>query len=248
MPGNDTVIALEESAFNAWPALDTIVLDGWIVRLAGGYTKRANSVNALCPRAPARDIVPAAARIFAREGLPLVFRLSPLADAEADADLARLGFAHLDETIVMTKPLADAPPPDPDVQLDQGPSPAWLDAHADANAVPDGRRILHERLLGAIRLPMACATLANGGIPVAWGLGVACNANVGLFDIVTAPDARRQGAGRRLVGSLMAWGRSQGATHAFLQVVAANAPAIALYEKLGFRAAYRYHYRMAPSA
>ena len=36
---------LEEVAMNAWPALQQMLFDGWIVRFAQGYTKRANSVH-----------------------------------------------------------------------------------------------------------------------------------------------------------------------------------------------------------
>ena len=35
---------------------------------------------------------------------------------------------------------------------------------------------------------------------------------------------------------------------ATLFVVATNAPAVALYEGLGYRELYRYHYRMVPTA
>ena len=45
------VRALEERAFNAWPAHQTVFHRGWVLRLSGGYTKRANSVNALVPGA-----------------------------------------------------------------------------------------------------------------------------------------------------------------------------------------------------
>jgi hypothetical protein len=38
---------LEEVAMHAWPALQQMPFDGWIVRFAPGYTKRANSVNPL---------------------------------------------------------------------------------------------------------------------------------------------------------------------------------------------------------
>jgi len=38
---------LERRAFRAWPALETRANFGWVQRFAGGYTKRANSINAI---------------------------------------------------------------------------------------------------------------------------------------------------------------------------------------------------------
>ena len=39
---------IKELAVNAWPSLQTL-LDGWVLRFANGYTRRANSVNLLYP-------------------------------------------------------------------------------------------------------------------------------------------------------------------------------------------------------
>lgn len=242
------VRGLEERAFNAWPALQTVLAGGWLLRFADGYTKRANSLNALAPHLRLDEIIDVAAPLYARAGLPLVVRLSPLAGPEADACLEARGFSRRDETIVMTAP---CPPGtwtiDAAARLGSAPDATWSEGFAAANAVPPAHRHTHDRMLAAIRMPAAFASLdGEGGRPIAWGLGVAERGRIGLFDIVTDPAARRQGAGRRLVTSLLAWGQAQGATGAYLQVVATNAPAIALYEWLGFRECYRYHYRIAP--
>ncbi len=45
----ETIRTLERRAFAAWPALDTVEHDGWALRTANGYTKRANSANAVEP-------------------------------------------------------------------------------------------------------------------------------------------------------------------------------------------------------
>jgi GNAT superfamily N-acetyltransferase len=67
---------------------------------------------------------------------------------------------------------------------------------------------------------------------------------VGLYDIVVAPSRRGLGLGRRLVASLMAWGRDQGAARAYLQMREANTVAASLYANLGFETAYRYTHRV----
>jgi GNAT superfamily N-acetyltransferase len=235
---------IEERAFNAWPALQTVFCDGWVFRVSGGYTKRANSANALAPTGAFRVVLRAADAFYGAQGLPTIFRLSPLAGAEADEILDGAGFRVIDETRVMVADLASGAAADPDVTIARVPDEAWRHGFAEANAVAREKRGIHDQMLAAIRLPAAFATLSEGGQTLAYGLAVAERGMVGLFDIVTVPAARRRGAGRRLVSSLLAWGRAEGAKRAYLQVVATNAPAIALYEQFGFGEAYRYHYRV----
>ena len=38
---------IEELSMSAWPALQTHLYDGWVLRTSNGYTKRANSINLL---------------------------------------------------------------------------------------------------------------------------------------------------------------------------------------------------------
>jgi ribosomal protein S18 acetylase RimI-like enzyme len=67
---------------------------------------------------------------------------------------------------------------------------------------------------------------------------------VGLFEIGTLPSRRRRGLATAVVERLLAWGERQGARAAYLQVMGVNAPARALYARLGFTEAYRYWYRV----
>ncbi|NJL19947.1 MAG: GNAT family N-acetyltransferase [Leptolyngbyaceae cyanobacterium SM1_3_5] len=80
--------------------------------------------------------------------------------------------------------------------------------------------------------------------PIAVGLAVLESKDVGLFEIVTREIHRRQGRGRSIVLGLLSWAKQQGATTAYLQVVADNLPALKLYEKLGFTELYQYFYRI----
>ncbi|WP_284415618.1 GNAT family N-acetyltransferase [Acidovorax sp. SUPP3334] len=239
------VRALEERAFNAWPARQTVLHQGWVFRLAGGFTKRANSVNALEACAPFTGVREAAEALYARHDLRPVFRISPLAGADAEAALAEAGYTVFEPTWVMQAALpSKGALPQPCVDLATTPSAEWLDGFAAANGVAAANHAIHHAMVQSIALPCAFATLHQGGQAVGFGLAVRERGAVGLFDIVVAPAHRGRGHGRALVRGLMEWGRAGGAETAYLQVREGNAVARGLYAALGFTDAYRYHYRV----
>lgn len=244
LPGH--VCALEERAFNAWPAHQTVFHQGWVFRLSGGYTKRANSVNALLPGAPFAGVREAAAALYARHGLPAVFRISPLAPPEADRELAAAGYRHFDASFVLQRPLTGGVgTPDGGTLVSTTPTPAWLEGFAAANSVPPHHRALHHSMLNHIAHPAAFALQHDAqGRAVGFGLAVLERGMVGLYDLAVAPEHRGGGRGRALVQALLHWGGEAGATSAYLQVRAQNAVAMRLYESMGFQTAYSYHYRV----
>jgi len=56
-----------------------------------------------------------------------------------------------------------------------------------------------------------------------------------IGNIGVDPALRRQGLARELMDEAHAWARARGATIAHLEVRAGNEPAIALYERIGYR-------------
>ena len=66
-------------------------------------------------------------------------------------------------------------------------------------------------------------------------LGRAVAGEAELLTLAVAPEARRRGLGGKLVARFLYQARLRGAEDAFLEVSAKNAPAIALYESLGFK-------------
>lgn len=100
------------------------------------------------------------------------------------------------------------------------------------------------RMLTSIAAPVGFAQVEQTGRPVAFALGVVEGDHVGLFDVLVAPEARRQGLARRLTQAVGAWGQANGARSIYLQVVAANSAALALYAGLGFETVYSYAYRV----
>jgi ribosomal protein S18 acetylase RimI-like enzyme len=64
----------------------------------------------------------------------------------------------------------------------------------------------------------------------------------GLSGVRVAEDQRRRGHARTLCAGLLAWAADHGATRAYVQVIADNSGAIALYEGMGFTAQHRERY------
>ncbi len=241
---------IEELSLNAWPGLQTVIIDGWIARLSLGYTKRANSVTPLYTgRRPLADKVSECEALFRHAGLPLIFRLpSFTADTpELDAILAAREFRQYDETVVHQLELSQTTARwSPQATLSTGPAlDAWLQRYHRFSE--SALSSAHRQIISLISGDRAFLTLMHEGNAVACGLGVVSSGYLGIFDIVTDPAYRRYGFGRAVMQSLLAWGRDHGATHTYLQVVAANTKARQLYDQLGYEEVYRYWYRLAPT-
>ena len=86
-------------------------------------------------------------------------------------------------------------------------------------------------------------TASIGG--VATGIAAYADDWVGFRGIEVDPRHRRRGLGLAVLAALLEWGAEQGATTAYLQVLGDNAPALALYERLGFTTHHSYRY-LAP--
>jgi ribosomal protein S18 acetylase RimI-like enzyme len=236
---------LEETSMNAWPALETVTSDGWVLRFSGGYTRRANSVHPLAPGTRhLTDKVDEAERMYRARNLPTIFKLTT--DSQPDGlESALIGRGYIEEARTAVH-VADLAPSGEDIAVETEWSRArsWSDGFHHIGDIPTERRVLHDKILSSISLPTGFAWVEESGKIVGCGLGVVEGEWLGIFDVVVAPEARRRGSGKRLTRGVMAWGHRMGAKKAYLQVMSDNAPALALYSKLGFREAYAYWYRV----
>jgi ribosomal protein S18 acetylase RimI-like enzyme len=245
MSGRDLTFALERRLVNAWPAFEVELAEGWLLRFAEGYSKRANAATPIVAGARLDpDLVEAIAASYAARGLPVCFRLTGIEDEEAEALLAACGFVEHDPSLGLAAALRAGPSLDPSIVLASTPSAAWVIAAASAYGGDKADHDTLARILTRIRQPAAFATLSLDGEDAAWGFAVVERGYVGIYDIVVAPELRGLGLGRRLVSGLMTWGRSSGAATAYLQMRASNDVAFALYRSLGFEIAYRYSHRL----
>src|ERR1700738_4682466 len=157
-----SIETLESKAFRAWPALETRSLRGWIQRFAGGYTKRANSINALGKEAIfTQEMKNTLEAPYQERGLPPIWRLTPLAPPETDHALAAAGYHRIDESFVQGAPLGGDFVPDPGVRIAPSPSPAWLAGFAALSPVAPQHRETMTRMLGSISTPVGFATVED---------------------------------------------------------------------------------------
>ena len=240
---------VEELSMNAWPALQTMLYDGWVLRFADGYTRRANSINPIYPSS--EDVhgkIQTCERLYRDRGLNVVFKVTSAVYPEAlDDVLAGLGYAVDAQTSVQIADLGSMDKlPAQEATLAESLSGAWLAAFCEMSGIPERRKPVLRQMLHSIAPATCFASIRHGDQVIACGLGVLQAGFVGLFDIVTHSESRRQGHGTQLVLSILAWARQRGARTAYLQVMLNNAPALRLYSKLGFAEVYQYWYRVKP--
>ena len=240
---------LEELSINAWPATQTLLYDGWVLRLASGYTRRANSVNPLYPSTLDVDQKLETCRSFYRSrGLPLIIKLtSAVYPSNLDGLLAERGFQHEALTSMQTLDLNGLGPCGEgrgSLLLYPGFSEDWLDDFYRISQSPGTNRAAHRAILQNLIQDAAYCTLRVGGQAAACGLAVLEDGYLGVYDVATHPEYRRQGCALRVMQNLLSWGKERGARSAYLQVMKNNPPALNLYARLGFREQYVYWYRV----
>jgi len=241
---------IEEACLKGWPALHQTWFDGWLLRFAEGHTRRANSVNPLRPssRDP-REKIAYCEAVYRARGLPVIFRISALAEHGLDETLGALGYGpREDETCVVYRPLVagDELNGSDDYVCENAPSEQWLEAHARCTGNGETAQRVQRRILQALSVPSVfTAARAEEGRLASLAFGAVHDNVVCINLVVTDPALRRRGLACRAVAAVLAWARDRaGADGACLAVVADNLPARALYQQLGFGTElYRYHYR-----
>ncbi|MPZ80614.1 MAG: GNAT family N-acetyltransferase [Actinophytocola sp.] len=241
---------LDELMRRGWPALSEVDVSGWVARISGGVTQRANSVAPLAAPPDVGTALSRVERLYGSHGLPAVFQLGPsVHPADLDSVLAARGYRYGSPTTVEVASVAqvlDLLPDGVPVAVAAEPDEEWMDlwwavdGRGDDAARDVARWILTAgpALYGTVRSEGTVAAVARLATVDDWG---------GLYCMAVRPGARRRGLGSVVLRGLLAHAATEGVRHCWLQVRAESSGARALYARAGFAEAARYHYRTQPT-
>ncbi len=227
--------------------VDAIV--GWLLPLDTGTVGRAHSAVPLhhSPHDPA--LMHAIAQRYRDAGLRPVFRLPDVPAFEAWWPLlAAHGFRREQPTLTQTGALDGllALAGDTDgTSLEARPDAAWMAMFLGEGLDPvDGasRSKALSRAEGTL-----FASLREGGQTLACGAACYAEGWLSLHGLRTAAGHRGRGLAGRLIRAMALEAQRRGITQAFLQVDAANTPALALYRRAGMGTAWSYAYWRPPT-
>ncbi|HEY0448271.1 GNAT family N-acetyltransferase [Actinophytocola sp.] len=237
---------LDDLLRRGWPALSEVDVDGWVARVSGGVTQRANSVAPLAVPPDVGSAMARVERLYGAHGLPAVFQLGPTVwPPDLDERLAARGYRYGSPTTVEVAevaPVLSRLPSGAPSAITALPDEEWMDlwwavdGRGDDVARDVARWILTAgpALYGSVRDERGVAAVARLALVGEWG---------GLYCMAVRADARRRGLGSVVLRGVLSAAVGLGVRRCWLQVRASNAAARALYAGAGFTEAARYHYR-----
>lgn len=238
---------LDHLMHRAWPGLSNVPIDGWIARLGGGITQRANSV---LPIESPRDLKVALEQVetlYREHGLVPTFQISPATQpANLDDLLAARGYESRSPTLVLVAGvdavLRTLLPTPLNVMIADNPDEEWVDLwwSVDGRGGYQAQDIAH-RILS--QCPALYASIRDSMDIVATGRLALFDGWGGIYCMAVRENVRRRGYAQAVLRALLKEAVARQVGHVWLQVVENNHGARALYERAGFAPASRYHYR-----
>lgn len=241
------MLLLEELSMNAWPALQTNLYDGWVIRFTNGYSKRANSINPIYfSNENIYHKITLCEEMFKQKSIMTVFKITPkIFPHNLDSLLDKQGYKIRDITSLQVLELDNINTNiDVNLRVSEELSQEWLEDYFQLNGVGIKNKITIEKMLRNISSKKYFITLVHNNKAIACALGVLEREHLGIFDVIVNEEFRSNGYGEKLIKGLINLGKNNGAKKAYLQVVINNIKAFNLYSKIGFKEAYKYWYRV----
>lgn len=250
---NSLIHHLEELAANALPAEMVQVVDGWRLRFTWNIARRANSVwpNAAGDYHSLQEKLQTVEAFYGRFHTPVRFQMTPAAQpSNLDEILAERGYRQDSMVDVQTADLATVlaqAEPAHQVVVSPNLDADWFTAYRELGGFSSFNAEVRRRLFQRIATPAVYTAVWINGRIIGVGTGVYERGWVGVFNMQTHPEYRRQGIATAILHALAEWGQEQTATKMYLQVAENNEAAQTVYGRLGFTTLYTYHYRELPT-
>lgn len=242
--------AIESCLLSTWPALTTLFDGTWVIRMAGGYTGRANSVTCLDPS----DGDDAALRLnaveafYRRHSLRPTIRVTPLTPTALVRAVEQRGYREDQGADILFGTLPDcgsAEPAEFEIFSDTHPDDAWLDAASRASERADADRVVLARMMAVLGTPARFVSARDDRGLLGVALAAVHGGLLTFHHVATYSSARRQGVARALMQAGFRFAQSEGVSRYWVFVVADNTPAQALYRGFGAERVGGYKYMRA---
>ena len=249
---HDEILRYEELQHNAFPALRTVMYDGWAIRFGGNFTYRVNDANPMyASTLPVQEKVAYAEELYRGSGLEkAIFKIHEgMAPEDAqllDSVLEARGYEKDRHGRIQVCPLQDFRlwPNAPQTTIEPFMTDRWLEGFLTMNGTPEDQKAAAKEMLSSIVYPIAAASVWEDGEMIACGLGVLERGYVGLYDIYVDANHRRQGLGQDICSAIMQAGKARGCHTAYLQCLTSNTGARAMYARMGYEETYAYWFRL----
>lgn len=244
---NLDIESLERATLDAVAPQAVDELPDWLLPYDTSTVGRAiSAVPLLHTPQQSADVSGIQERYIAR-GLRPQFRVADVPGLVAlHAALTELGFKPYQPTLTMVAKTSSLALKAPEwrVECNAHPTDAWKSVYLAADFDPvDGANRVRALSRGK---HAAYAWIADDSGPIAAGVASFSHGWCSFHGLRTLARLRRKGLAQALMQTFVTQASQRGLENCFLQVEEANSGAVALYERLGFQTAWRYHYWRHP--
>jgi ribosomal protein S18 acetylase RimI-like enzyme len=237
---------IEELSMDAWPSIQTLLYDGWVIRMANGYSNRSNSINPIYPsKIKLEDKMEYCDKIFSRYNLPTTYKIIECDEHKTiDKELEQRKYKIINTTSLQICSDFEVLQNNYDgITVNDFFNTPWINSVVEFNTIKQEHITTFKTILSNIVGEKIVVHKEAKNEIVGCGHGVIGNNYVGIFDIVVKENQRGKGYGKEIIKTILSEAGKKGIKNAYLQVMMNNALARELYKKLGYKEIYKYWYR-----